>query len=650
MGCCGGGNTSVVQPVRTSTEHDESFEGPIHDRQCRDILPLIIFLGFLGVLGYVVHYSVNKGNPQLLFYGTDSWGNVCNQENDAIDGVAVSGRDTRGLRKLFYFNEDLLKSISTDSSPTTTSGSVCVSVCPGELTTVAEMKAFASNTGSHLCRYDVAVGSYFDGADDGTLNCPSVPISKTTSVHNRCVSETLSNTLDQVGEALSDLLDMIDDNFGQKCGEDLEDSWKEIIYLVLVSVGVSLVVMLLLRFIAGIIVWTMVAIVVLGTLVAIAFCWYSYFKKETDFWFATAIAVSVVGLILLLILLIMRKRIAIVVQLFKEAGKAVARMPQLILQPFMTLTILGGVSAGMLYLFLYIVTARNHRVENTGYVSWSEDDPIKGMVFIYLLGFLWLTQFIIGCERLTVSSSVAIWYFTRDKKKLSSPLSTSVWRLLRYHLGSVAFGSLIIALVALVRLILSFIQNRLSGSKNTVAKYILKCLTCCLWCFEQILKFLTANAYIQIAINGYSFCKAARTAFMVVVSNALLVTAINSVGDFVLFLAKVGTVAIVAVVGIELFRDKEIHYTWLPILLACIAAYFIAGCFFGLYELIIDAIFMCFVEDCDRNDGVNQPYFMSTGLMQYVKNADKALRAEKKRKEQARNSVSPQDLKDEDAV
>ena len=37
--------------------------------------------------------------------------------------------------------------------------------------------------------------------------------------------------------------------------------------------------------------------------------------------------------ILLLIILVLRKRIALVVQLFKEAGKAVQAMPLLILQP-----------------------------------------------------------------------------------------------------------------------------------------------------------------------------------------------------------------------------------------------------------------------------------------------------------------------------
>ena len=31
--------------------------------------------------------------------------------------------------------------------------------------------------------------------------------------------------------------------------------------------------------------------------------------------------------------------------------------------------------------------------------------------------------------------------------------------------------------------------------------------------------------------------------------------------------------------------------------------------------MAVDTIFLCFCEDSDRNDGVERPYFMSTGLM-----------------------------------
>ena len=31
--------------------------------------------------------------------------------------------------------------------------------------------------------------------------------------------------------------------------------------------------------------------------------------------------------------------------------------------------------------------------------------------------------------------------------------------------------------------------------------------------------------------------------------------------------------------------------------------------------MAIDALFICFCEDCEVNDGVNKPYYMSKGLM-----------------------------------
>ena len=31
--------------------------------------------------------------------------------------------------------------------------------------------------------------------------------------------------------------------------------------------------------------------------------------------------------------------------------------------------------------------------------------------------------------------------------------------------------------------------------------------------------------------------------------------------------------------------------------------------------MTIDTVFICFCEDCERNDGIMKPYFMSKGLM-----------------------------------
>ena len=56
-------------------------------------------------------------------------------------------------------------------------------------------------------------------------------------------------------------------------------------------------------------------------------------KNEVRDWLIIAICVTIVSVIILLILLVLRKRIKLVVQLFKEAGKAVQNMPLILIQP-----------------------------------------------------------------------------------------------------------------------------------------------------------------------------------------------------------------------------------------------------------------------------------------------------------------------------
>ncbi|PVD23520.1 hypothetical protein C0Q70_16792 [Pomacea canaliculata] len=576
----------------------DTFDGPTKNRECRDVLALVLFLAFLGGLGYVFWYAVDKGNPCLLIYATDSYGNVCNQKNKAIPGASESG--TTKVESVM----------------------VCVRMCPNEtLSDLSAIKNFYNSYGVSICNYNAAESSF---VADGTV-CPKTPVEKHTELLNRCIPESLSSAIQGVNDALKGILNIFGKNFGENCAEDLRGTWRDVIYLSLTGLGASIVMLVLLHFLAAVLVWTVVLLVALGSVAGAAFCWYTYSTDKTETWLGISIAATIIAVIILLILLVMRKRIKLVVQLFKEADKAVTKMPCLLLQPFMTLLILGGSLAGFCYIFLFFVTASKQT--NKYFQSMSPGNlmfllNLWGLFVYYLLGLLWVTQFIVDCERLTVSSAVALWYFTRDKSSLASPISTSFYRLIRFHLGSVAFGSLIIAIVILIRWILSYINGRLKGSSSLPAKFLLKCMICCLWCFENVLKFLSSNAYIEIAIYGYGFCKAARKAFMVIASNALRVAAINSVGDFVLFLAKVGIVTVVVVVGIELFRGRdEVHYVWLPITLASIVAYIIASCFLGVYEMIIDAVFICFVEDCEMNDGVSKPYFMSMGLMKFLENS-----------------------------
>uniref|UniRef100_A0A6P7GMK6 Choline transporter-like protein n=1 Tax=Diabrotica virgifera virgifera TaxID=50390 RepID=A0A6P7GMK6_DIAVI len=127
-------------------------------------------------------------------------------------------------------------------------------------------------------------------------------------------------------------------------------------------------------------------------------------------------------------------------------------------------------------------------------------------------------------------------------------------------------------------------------------------------------------------IFGYPFCRAGQQAFKLLSSNVLRVAAINSVGDFVLFLGKVVVVIATVLIGIRMLEHKDgLQHMWVPIALSGLFAYFVAHCFMTVYEMVIDTIFLCFCEDCEQNDGESRPYFMSRGLMEFVENSKKAL-------------------------
>ena len=138
-----------------------------------------------------------------------------------------------------------------------------------------------------------------------------------------------------------------------------------------------------------------------------------------------------------------------------------------------------------IYLFIYLFIAILFQ-----YVRW-----------YYLFGTLWIIQFIIACQHIVIAGAVSAVYFTRDKDWLN-PITSflilrSIRNLIRYHLGTVALGSAIIAAVQFIRVLIEFLEEQLRTTENKVAQYALKCLQCCFYCVEKVLKYINVNAYIM---------------------------------------------------------------------------------------------------------------------------------------------------------
>ena len=74
----------------------------------------------------------------------------------------------------------------------------------------------------------------------------------------------------------------------------------------------------------------------------------------------------------------------------------------------------------------------------------------------------------------------------------------SLYWVFRYHMGSIALGAFLIAVVQMIRILFEYYKKQIekANKENPAIKAIL-CLTSYLLdCLERFIKFITKNAYI----------------------------------------------------------------------------------------------------------------------------------------------------------
>ncbi|XP_040844313.1 choline transporter-like protein 4 [Ochotona curzoniae] len=531
-----------------------------------------------------------------------------------------------------------------------------------------------------------ALGRCFPWSNSSTAEIPGIS--------NNNISQGISGLLNGLNAR----------DISVKIFEDFAHSWHWILVALAVALVLSLLFILLLRLVAG----PLVLLLILGVLGVLAYgiyhCWQEYrvlrdkgasisqlgfttnlsaYKSVQETWLAALIVLAVLEGILLLMLIFLRQRIRIAIALLNEASKAVAQMLLTMFYPLVTFVLLLICIAYWAMTALYLATSGQPQyiywapnasapgceevpinktcdpMAQTNYSclglkcvfqSYSTTGLVQRSIFnlqIYgVLGLFWTINWVLALGQCVLAGAFAsfYWAFHKPRDIPTFPLASSFIRTLRYHTGSLAFGSLILTLVQIARIILEYIDHKLRGAQNPVARCIMCCFKCCLWCLEKFIKFLNRNAYIMIAIYGKNFCVSAKNAFLLLMRNVLRVVVLDKVTDLLLFFGKLLVVGGVGVLSFFFFSGRihglgsnfenpKLNYYWLPIMTSIVGAYVIASGFFGVFGMCVDTLFLCFLEDLERNDGSqDRPYYMSKSLMKILGKKNKASPEAKKRK------------------
>nr|XP_054319875.1 choline transporter-like protein 2 isoform X1 [Pongo pygmaeus] len=604
----------------TPQKYDPTFKGPIYNRGCTDVICCVFLL--VAIVGYVAVGIIawTHGDPRKVIYPTDSRGEFCGQK----------GTKNENKPYLFYFN--IVKCASPlvlleFQCPTP---QICVEKCPNRYLTY--LNARSSRDFEYYKQFCVpgfknnkGVAEVLRDGDCPAVLIPSKPLARRCfpAIHAYKGVLMVGNetTYEDGHGARKNITDLVEGakkangvlearQLAMRIFEDYTVSWYWIIIGLVIAMAMSLLFIILLRFLAGIMVWVMIIMVILVLGYGIFHCYMEYSRLrgeagsdvslvdlgfQTDFrvylhlrqtWLAFMIILSILEVIIILLLIFLRKRILIAIALIKEASRAVGYVMCSMLYPLVTFFLLCLCIAYWASTAVFLSTSNEavYKIFDDGLCPFtaktcnpetfpssneSRQCPNARCQFAFyggesgyhraLLGlqifnafmFFWLANFVLALGQVTLAGAFASYYWALRKPDdlPAFPLFSAFGRALRYHTGSLAFGALILAIVQIIRVILEYLDQRLKAAENKFAKCLMTCLKCCFWCLEKFIKFLNRNAYIMIAIYGTNFCTSARNAFFLLMRNIIRVAVLDKVTDFLFLLGKlliVGSVGILA--------------------------------------------------------------------------------------------------------
>jgi len=212
-----------------------------------------------------------------------------------------------------------------------------------------------------------------------------------------------------------------------------------------------------------------------------------------------------------------------------------------------------------------------------------------------------------------------------------------------HHLGTVAFGSFIIAVIQLLRLILEYVEQKYKemngGEIPCHWKFIFCILRCCLWCLEKCMKFLNKNAYILTCINGTSFCSSACHAAKVLIGGLDYVFITVTITQGMLIFGKLAIAMFTAAIaGYWCNTVDDVTSILLPTFLTLLVGYAIALMFCQVYEMGIDTVLMCYLEAVDQK---LPPSTLPPSIRTFVSSQEDEHHERQKQKKQSKTTTNP---------
>jgi hypothetical protein len=600
----------------------ENPEGPRRDRRITDCLFCIIMILFWGGTIAVLAWAFAKGNPWLLTQTYDFRGSPC--------GVSANG--TQGFQYT-YFYQPMINYTRV----------VCLSSCPnwqsgtnGPLTLPCYNPSATYNADIAYCSANTTTNLTELGNNPGAFFNQSFLIYNTTTLFDRfcfpSVAELTTGALNVmsnvtlVTQAVSKSNELL---------SDVTNCWRYFLIVGAIAIAICIITLFFVRWCAGVVVWLILLLYLVAVFGLAVICGIEKSRLEdvtasqgnveatfaglnSSNFYALMITFYVIGSVSALIILLSIPTIMVTVAIIKASAQFVYSNISVILVPLFSGIFIAGYIVLWIAIFLYIFSIGTYTQSNgTPFADITWDTNVRWVMAFHVLSFLWNVAFFNYYAVFTIACACCIWYFNNGSSLsnfFSSPVLTSAWWGLRYHLGSLALGSLILALLWGVQIILTYLAGyvkslQANGVESKVLGLFIGCLMCYVSCFTRIIEFISELGFAQLAITSNNFCTSCIDAFKLMVANPLKFGAVSFIGSNFVFIGKVFVSAACGVIGWLLITydttfKVSLYETYLPTFFFLVIGWFVASVFFSVFGTTANTVLLCFFYDkevCSKN-------------------------------------------------
>jgi len=246
------------------------------------------------------------------------------------------------------------------------------------------------------------------------------------------------------------------------------------------------------------------------------------------------------------------------------------------------------------------------------------------------IGFMliWTSFFLAAIGTTTISGCVVYFFYIDEDtsgfvnaqfadNQTDYVLLGMLWYVLRYNLGSMALGSLVLAVVETLVWLLEFVSKQTEGKQesNVVLRVAMKCCKCCMFCFERCLKFVSSYAYVFVFMQNQGFCTSCFRTWRLMTGYPVQLS-INAIVQKVLFAMQSIGIPLVSTIwayttfvtsgtgdgfgDLTKVSPDTLVSAMAPSFLVFALSLLVSRSFASVYEQVINALTVCTLQDIEK--------------------------------------------------